>query len=70
MWMTVLSHQAHLIKSLARDRNILGESGIIRNLSDQKFTCDSDTIPMKDKRFMHSIINRGPDLSFLSENEA
>jgi hypothetical protein len=50
MWMTVLSHQAHMIRlSLVMDRDLLWELGIIMNFNDHTVTWDTDTIPMKDR---------------------
>jgi hypothetical protein len=46
MWMTVLSHQAHMILT---DRDLLGELGIIINFNDHTVNWDTDTIPMKDR---------------------
>jgi hypothetical protein len=41
-------------------RDLLGELGIIMNFNDHTVTCDTDTIPMKDRNLL-SIISRGPD---------
>jgi hypothetical protein len=49
MLMTVLSHQAHIIWLLAMYRDLLGELGIIMNFNDHMVTCDTDTIPIKDR---------------------
>jgi hypothetical protein len=40
IWITVMSHQAHMIQSLAMEQDLLGELGIIMKLNDQTFNWD------------------------------
>jgi hypothetical protein len=53
--MTVLSHQAHMIRLLVMFRDLLGELGIIMNFNDHTVAWDSDTIPMKDRGTLSSV---------------
>jgi hypothetical protein len=50
-------------------RDLLGESGIIMNFNDHTVTCDTDTIPMKDRDTCTLSSVEALIEDYMSENE-